>query len=539
MNPKIISVSIRDYAGCAFRTFEVGPSGVEIYGPCGVGKSSIGDAITAALAAKGVDPSCVRRGADRSEILIHCADFDVRRVVPREGRTTLTVRNNAGDTRPWASPREKVDEIFGAMVDPIAFVRETDPKKRLALLCGAIKMELTAEQLEEWTAGDRWDPEPGTHPLVRIDEIRQHYYGKRTEANKAAKSAKARLADAEEEARKLASPEHEGIVVPAAGVEEDPLRAAQRELDALEQQAITAQQQAKRMESTRSRIMELRGEAKAIGDTTPAVPEAEFEEAQRLWSDQCHLVEELRTALIEAERVRDARRATLDDVAKRKLGRREAIAKAEGLRDQAGQLEATLASTAVEAPSEAVLESARQRIADEQRQLGLVRAARTALEATARAAELAVDMKDAQEVARALDEIVGRLTTDAPAELVAKANAIPGLSIQEGRIVLDGVDYDGLAGSEKLRFAVSLAKRVSPIGKFMKVDEVGSLDEKTRAEFYEMATADGWQLCAIRPYFDPDQPTDEPVIEPIEKATEKLKVEHVGGWHDEYPGEEP
>lgn len=522
MNPKIIAVSIKDYAGCAFREFTIGPKGIEVYGPNGVGKSSIGNAITAALVALGVDPSCVRLGADQAEIVVRCGDFNLRQVIPREGNPRITVRNNEGDTRPWSSPRAKLFDIFGGMVDPIEFVR-ADPKRRLAILCGAVKMELTAEQLRAWT-GDEWDPIPETHPLVRIDEIRQHYYDKRHDANKTAKAAKDKLVEAEQVARRLASPEHVGVVVPPAGVEEEPLRAAQRTLTALEQQQATAQQQAKRVEGTREQIAKLRDAATTAIEDVPEVPMAEFDSAHRLWSDQFQLVEKLKAALQEAERVRDERRTALNGVEQRMQHRRDAVERAERLRQQAGQLEATLASTAIEAPSAEAIEAARQRIADEQRQLGLVRVARAAGEATARASALSADLQEAEDVARALDEIVQRLTTDAPAELVTKANAIPGLSIQDGRIVLDGVAFDGLAGSEKLRFAVNLAKRVSPLGKFMKVDEVGSLDERTRAEFYDMATADGWQLCAIRPHYDPDQPVDEPVVEPIEKATAKLKA---------------
>lgn len=93
---------------------------VIVGGKNAAGKSSVLDAVIAALAGKRAVPTePVRRGEDSGEIEVEVGDFIVRRTFKADGRTALTVRSKDGAKYGQA----RLDAIFSDLgPDPLAFI---------------------------------------------------------------------------------------------------------------------------------------------------------------------------------------------------------------------------------------------------------------------------------------------------------------------------------------------------------------------------------------------------------------------------------
>jgi hypothetical protein len=527
---KLTAISIKDLGCITHRVVEIGPDGSEIKGPCGTGKSTIGDAIEMTLTGMGISKDAIRKGADRAELMAFFDDppnpsFTARQTIPREGSPKLVIRNDEGDTRPWQSPREKLLEKFGRLFDPVEFLK-ANKARRLEMLSEIVPMPVTAEDRQRWT-GEACEVTPGKFGLEIIDEARAEYETRRTEANKIAAKAKADLAAAETKATGLDRPEYRGVLVPLEGEEELPLREAERARDALAQRKLDAEAMAAKTQGTRDKIASLLKEADEICAAGPMVPplrEVENANARFNLADVKvrELEAQLKTAIADRE---DSKHAML----KLEAQQRDAnavTARESGKRQQARDLEETLASATISAPTEAELAAVGDAVTAAMDKVELIRAARDAYDACVEAARLVDIEAEATAKAKNLQAIVDRLTKDAPAEMVARSKAIPGLSVIDGAIFLGGVSFDRCGGHERIDFVVDLAKRANPAGKLIKVDEVGSMDDKTRAMFYEKAIEGGWALIAIRPWVDPEDPEreiTEPIIVPIKEAVAEVR----------------
>jgi hypothetical protein len=518
---KLTAISIKDFGCIAYRVVEIGPDGAEIKGPSGTGKTTIGDAIAMTLVGMGISKDAIRTGADRAELLAHFDDppnpsFSVKQTIPREGAPKLVIRNDAGDTRPWQSPREKMLEKFGKLFDPVEFLKASKAR-RIEMLSEVIEMPVTAEDLERWT-GEACEVPAGKFGLEIIDGVRAGFETKRTEANKVAAKAKTDHAAAATKAKSLDRPEHKGVEVPLEGEEDLPLREAERVRDGLAQRKLDAEAMAAKTQGTRDKIAALREIAIGVRQKPEAInpdlqdiacARAEFEEATVAFHRAGLRMEE-------AKKKRD----TLDAAYNRA---KELWAEADGHDSQADDLKATLESATIEAPTAEQFAAAEQAVTAAKNRIDLIRAAREAHDALYEETRLGQVEADATAKAKALQAIVDRLTTDAPAEMVERSKAIPGLAIVDGSIYLDAVNFDRCGGAERLRFVVDLAKRANPMGKLIKVDEVGSMDDKTRAQFYDLAIEGGWSLIAIRPWCDPEKEVTEPIIVPIKEAAAEAR----------------
>lgn len=133
-------------------------------GKNGAGKSSLLNAICAALAGKGGMPSePLKRGEKKGEIVVKIDRPDgvitVRRKLSADGKTSLVIEGEGGAR--YGKPQAMLDELVGAVgFDPAGFLR-LDPKKQ-------------ADQLRELVGLD----------LSDLDGHRQDLYERRTEANR-------------------------------------------------------------------------------------------------------------------------------------------------------------------------------------------------------------------------------------------------------------------------------------------------------------------------------------------------------------------
>lgn len=150
---------------------------VVLSGANGAGKSSVLDAIAMALGGREQIPSePIRRGADHAEVVVDLGEIVVRRTFTPSGGGQLIVTNREGAR--FASPQTMLDALVGRLTfDPLAFSRE-EPRRQAETLRQLLGLDFAA-----------------------LDAARAELYQQRTERNREAKQAAARLA---------AMPRHEG-----------------------------------------------------------------------------------------------------------------------------------------------------------------------------------------------------------------------------------------------------------------------------------------------------------------------------------------
>jgi len=120
------------------RAVEIHPaeSGVTVVaGRNGQGKSSVLDAIQAALGGKRATPAePVRRGTDCATVVCELDDLIIRRTFTPGGGAALTVTPRDG-SRELRSPQAVLDKLYGALTfDPLAFLRMSPRDRLVAVL---------------------------------------------------------------------------------------------------------------------------------------------------------------------------------------------------------------------------------------------------------------------------------------------------------------------------------------------------------------------------------------------------------------------
>lgn len=470
---------IRNYCGIKAADIMIPPKGIVITGGNRKGKTSILRSLKAALLARGVDPTAIRLGEEKSELLVDLVGgrpLHVRRSIRQRGND---VSVTGADGMPEGKPQTLLDDIFGKDLDPLRFYL-ADDKARRQMLYEIMPMDVQVEDVMRWTQGHEtpWVKPPG-HGLEVIAAIREKYYSKRTLVNAKAKESARRYKELRTKVDAMGTPESAVSVVEATKLLAD----AKRELNELTGRQSAYEQARQKAGPTRKRVEELRELALGQIADTPIGGEV-----------LCPgLMDVFVTTSAEVRERVELYAATLkemNDLANRLASRENQLAEAD-------RLEASLAGVDSMAVPQQEVTAAGDRVQAATAALSqaiLAADYKTARESADEALAVAHNDDDMAEV---LDVIVNTLTKDAPRELAARSNAIPGLEIGE-YITLDGISIQTLSGMQQIQFSVDLAKRVKKDGKVLIVDDLEKLDSDEFPGFVEMATADGWQLIGAR-----------------------------------------
>lgn len=154
------------------KAVSIKPNGelVVLSGKNGSGKSSILDSICMALGGKDTFcPEPVRRGEDHAEVVLDLGELVVRRTFTAAGGTSLVVTNPDGSLV-HRSPQALLDTLVGKLTfDPLAFSRQ-EPKQQAETLRRLVGLDTAA-----------------------LDAERKRLYDERTDTNRQAKQAEARI----------------------------------------------------------------------------------------------------------------------------------------------------------------------------------------------------------------------------------------------------------------------------------------------------------------------------------------------------------
>jgi hypothetical protein len=487
---KLREVEIENFKGIQSANFTVGDGGSLFVGKSKSGKTSMADAVHAALKSKGFGPECICDDADRWRVLLKFDTATVQTIVRRSGTKDVKV-----DGLGLGSPQAKLDAIFPDLIDPWKLAQD-EPAARRRKVLAAMPATATAADMKLWT-GDDWTPADGKHGLEVVKDARDHYYALRTQANKAAELAEQAHRQANAEAERLVALDtlEKGAMVPLPGEEDAPVRAAEAARKQLDQRKADAEAMAIRTRGTRIRIDELRAEADDEDASGHApMSAAHIEGIKATLVDAMKLVAKLQAKLADAKRAENLAEEALATAEHTNRKHAESDAKAMALRGQAADLESTLAEAAIVAPEPEEFDAADLAIAAANLNAAKIRAARKAHDAIVDAADKGDEATAAKAEAKRLDDIVKRLDNDAPAELAKRANLIPGLTFIDDDLALDGKVFKVLCGSEKTELCVDLVKRIAPEAKLLRIDRLEGMDPDMREGFIKHAKTGGWQI---------------------------------------------
>lgn len=116
-----------------------------------------------------------------------------------------------------------------------------------------------------------------------------------------------------------------------------------------------------------------------------------------------------------------------------------------------------------------------------------------------------LDKTKAEEEAKGYVQQYNELTTEIDAIRQEKADLLsgadlplPGLSVENGELTYNGKKWDCMSGSEQLKCAVAIVRKLNPNCGFVLVDKLEQMDIDTLNEFGKWLEAEGLQAIATR-----------------------------------------
>lgn len=109
--------------------------------------------------------------------------------------------------------------------------------------------------------------------------------------------------------------------------------------------------------------------------------------------------------------------------------------------------------------------------------------------------------EEAKDYARQYDELTAEIDAvrKEKADLLNGADLpLPGLSVENGELTYNGKKWDCMSGSEQLKCAVAIVRKLNPKCGFVLVDKLEQMDIDTLNEFGKWLEAEGLQAIATR-----------------------------------------
>jgi len=494
---KIKRVVIKNYRGIEERDVEISTTGAVAKGRNGGGKTTLLRAIKAALLAQDIGPDAIRKGAERSEILVDLDDLSVVRKITADGSKLEVCKGEFAVKK----PQTYLTELLGtSSLDPMDLLLLKGKERRQRILA-ALPVTVTVEQLRQWwpKCPDGYSVEG--HGLEVIASVRDAAYKKRTEANRdlKVKESEASRLGAEAIAAADAAPGKEPEGIDSLAESADVATKAVEKLRSRQEQIATQQ---RKTEPQLTKVQELRSKALLITTSLDAIDMVREGKIQQERDDAQRTVDRLAAELEAARTVRDNAQDALDAARETRGKIENRLAEASRLIKQADDIDAALAQAAVEPVSAEEMAMAERGAEQAKQDLQTARSGKEAYDRALKAAEVASTAAKAAEVAKEesarLDAIVKALTEDAPAALLGACDGIPGLGLDGDDVLLDGVRLDALCGAEQVRFCVEVARRANGKSKILVVDGLERLDPEQLDVFVREATRGDYQLIATR-----------------------------------------
>ena len=109
--------------------------------------------------------------------------------------------------------------------------------------------------------------------------------------------------------------------------------------------------------------------------------------------------------------------------------------------------------------------------------------------------------REAEELAEQYDDMTERIEAVRASKMALLDGAdlpLPGLVVENGLLAYEGRRWDCMSGSEQLRVATAIVRKLKPECGFVLVDKLEQMDAETMREFGEWAEGEGLQVIATR-----------------------------------------
>lgn len=99
---------------------------------------------------------------------------------------------------------------------------------------------------------------------------------------------------------------------------------------------------------------------------------------------------------------------------------------------------------------------------------------------------------------KALTADIEQIRTQRQSLLASADLPLPGLSVEKGVLLYNGKAWDCMSGSDQLRVAVAIVRRLNPACGFVLLDKLEQMDKDTLTDFGEWLEQEGLQAIATR-----------------------------------------
>ena len=109
--------------------------------------------------------------------------------------------------------------------------------------------------------------------------------------------------------------------------------------------------------------------------------------------------------------------------------------------------------------------------------------------------------EDAQEYSRQYDQLTKEINDvrQSKTDLLEAAELpLPGLSVKDGELIYNGFQWDNMSGSDQLKVATAIVRKLNPRCGFVLLDKLEQMDMDTLNEFGQWLEAEGLQAIATR-----------------------------------------
>ena len=109
--------------------------------------------------------------------------------------------------------------------------------------------------------------------------------------------------------------------------------------------------------------------------------------------------------------------------------------------------------------------------------------------------------EDARDYRRQYDELTKQVeeTRKAKRDLLVNAQLpLPELTVEDGELIYKGQQWDNMSGSDRLKVATAIVRKLNPECGFVLLDKLEQMDRKTLEEFGQWLEAEGLQAIATR-----------------------------------------
>lgn len=507
----ITRLRITNYRGVEALDMPIPDRGMMIKGKNGQGKTSVLNAIRAALDGNDVAADAIRFDADKAEILVELDHrYDVKRTITAK-TSTLSVETGEGKHRAkLGQPQTWLREMLGtAAVDPVE-IYLAKPKERREIVLGALPVKMKPEHLKAWIpsqahrdllaaaiAPKTVDALFAGHGLEACATVHKVFYDVRKNANADLKKAKT---DAEAARTRLAASPMPDEAAPTVDAAELLVKSSRAAIDELTARGERARKQEAASVEARTKVAELRSEATAHREAAAKMRDEGGDRAalRAAGEETYERVEAAQRALDEAKEAHAKAMRALEDsdrVIAKAFEREKAAA---GADEAATSFEKMISAGIEAAPTPAEIAEATGAYTHAEKSLDLAKQFRARVELAAEVKKLDDAQRAAEENAGTLTAIVEKLAKDGPAQLLRESDGIPGLGVDGDALTLDGVVIDKLSGREQMKLAIEIARRANVKAKILIVDGLERVGPEEMPEFVKEATRDGWQLIGTK-----------------------------------------